>query len=88
MSTKTYPVVNGTALTSLDALEEALSYMDKEYNDAAIHRPLDGKRLIVRSRYGNRMEHFKAIKDSSAVEVISVGSEDGRPTVTVRETEQ
>lgn len=64
------PVVNGVALTDLDAAEEALSHLTEDYNDGGLRREtsLTGReRLVVMSRAAT-FEHHEAIRDADALD--------------------
>lgn len=79
----TTTTVNGTALTSLNAVKEAFSYMTKDYNNADLIN--HGDKITIVSRYTSHLEHFEQIRDSVHIEMTNVHVRDGKPAVTVRE---
>jgi len=83
--------LNGTPLTSLQNAEEALSYLNDDYNRGELHRGDDGRCLVVICR-GRSFQHFDLFRKARRLRVsnpraIEVGEEDPdlRMKVEIRE---
>jgi hypothetical protein len=78
------PTVNEVVLDSLDAVEEAFSYLDKKYNRGRISRCSGSMvKLTSRSRHS---EHFVELRDAPDLLIENVyATDDGRQVMEVSE---